>query len=99
MPSTETRGTQPSVVRHPAGRTRRSREPFRDTALDRAVPVPEPSLRPPARHPKSTTTWADRNRSNAVPLASLSGPQRRIVGALLEAAKAADAKKAGHDSQ
>jgi hypothetical protein len=29
----------------------------------------------------------------------LSGPQRRIVGALLEAAKAADAKKAGHDSQ
>ena len=33
-------------------------------------------------------------RSNAVRLGSLTGPQRRLVQALLEAAKAAEAKKA-----
>ena len=39
---------------------------------------------------------ADRRRPKAVPLASLSGPQRRLVAALLDAARAADEKKAGH---
>jgi len=38
---------------------------------------------------------ADRRRPKAVPLASLSGPQRRLVAALLDAARAADEKKAG----
>jgi hypothetical protein len=41
----------------------------------------------------------DRSRTKAVPLASLSEPQRRLVTAFLEAAKAADAKKAGHGSR
>lgn len=98
MPSAEARCAHPSVVRDPADHTRRKRETFRDTVLDRVIPLPEPSLRRPARRPSPTAMGADRNRPNAVPLASLSGPQRQIVTALLEAAKAADAKKTGHDN-
>jgi hypothetical protein len=41
----------------------------------------------------------DRRRTKAVPLASLTGPQRLIVTALLNAAKAAEAKKANHGSR
>ena len=39
---------------------------------------------------------ADRRRTQAVPLASLTGAQRRIITALLAAAKAADEKKGSH---
>ena len=37
----------------------------------------------------------DQATSGPVPLASLSGPQRLVVVALLDAARAADTKKAG----
>ena len=38
-------------------------------------------------------------RMKAVPLASLPAPQRRLISALLEAAQATDAKKAGDGSR
>jgi hypothetical protein len=42
---------------------------------------------------------ADRRRPKVVRLADLSGPQRRVVVALLDAARAADRKKVGHDGR
>lgn len=53
------------------------------------------------RTPRSRETSRDTtvDRPYAVPIASLSGPQRRIVSALLEAARIADAKKASDGSR
>lgn len=47
-----------------------------------------------ARHDSGATTAPDRRRFKAVPLGSLPLPQRRLISALLEAAKAAAIRRA-----